>query len=100
MHFEHFIYNLHLLILPLQLRTRPKYIVKHILHRIVLKVCHMCQYLPVVVVTIVCPFAALAFAATIAAHDPVAGTFLGSKKGREGEELNFGRSRKGGHFAA
>ena len=35
-------------------------------------------FAPVVLVTIVCPFAALAFAATIAAHDPVTGVFFGS----------------------
>ena len=36
------------------------------------------MYLPAVLVTIVCPFAALALAATIAAQDPVTGTFFGS----------------------
>ena len=36
------------------------------------------MFIPVVLVTMVCPFAALAFAATIAAQDPVTGAFFGS----------------------
>lgn len=39
------------------------------------------MFIPVVLVTMVCPFAALAFAATIAAQDPVTGAFLGSAYG-------------------
>ena len=40
--------------------------------------------------TIVCPFAALAFAATIAAQEPVTGAFLGSMRGGDKREWESG----------